>query len=1135
MFTHLHNHSEYSLLDGMTTPDEMMKLAAEYGQTSMAVTDHGTCGGWLKFQEAGKKYGVKPIFGVEAYFTEDIVEDKADKRAERFHLILLAKNQEGMENILRLQKKSWTEGFYYKPRTDWRMLEENSGGIIVLSGCMGGIVSRAILDGDSSRAESLFDKLNKTFEDFYCEIQPWNPPELNAALLELAVSLDVKPVGTIDCHYPTHQHKDIEEVLLCVGQYPSFNAATTNFVKENWRAAKKRHPTDLLDRLNFLYPGRKLSFQEHDTYVMSQTEVESAFISAGIPEVTTYMLVDNTMEVAEKCNSSLVTGQKLLPKYHKKYDSFEYLKELAEFRLDELGLAAKGEPYTSRLQEELDVIDKLDFSDYFLVIWDLVNWAKGSNIYVGAGRGSAAGSLLSYVLGITDIDPIEHNLIFWRFINPDRLDYPDIDLDFEDRRRREVKDYLRKRWGAENVAAIATYGEFKSKSVVKDVGRVLGLPLDEANNITKLFNSTEELFHAKGKGLDALVEFRREWPEIIRVAEILSDVDGRGRIRQTGAHAAGMVVSSKPLDTIVPVETRDDKNSEEGRVHVVAFDMDDCQKMGLIKLDALGLNTLSVVHDAIDAIKNRHDVDVSRVSIQLNDDAVFHEFSEANTVGIFQTESSAYKHLLRDMGIDNFNDLAASNALVRPGALLTQTDTYINRKQGRQKTTYLHPILEEITKDTYGTFVYQEQIMETVVKLAGFNWRESDTLRKIIGKKRDSHEFDQYRQKFIDGASEHIKKSQAEKMWEDFVLFSGYAFNKSHAVSYSQLSYQTMWLKIYYPLEFMWALLRNEQDKQNISTYLLEATRLGIDILPPDINESEERFSLQGNSIRFGLSNVGGVGPSAIKELLAKRPFSTVEEVTGRCKKSIIKAPVLTALDKVGALGNLSDHISGYDHRKYYFKLLSWPVDMDQHTEFDDRMTPCGHFVDNPKDVGVIKAIVRSTKRTPTYFRVEFEDSTGAITYFAEQNDVIDQGDFMIAMVGNKTVYNYIDVYSLGEDENDPFYQFLLDDGLSEYKEFCYQHDIADFSGDKALCKIVGIREFMTKTGKPMGSMLCWDGNEYRSFVIFPQQYAANVLRLKKWNTVVIKQEYLQKDGGWTIMRDKGMLTIEELRRLKGA
>lgn len=1116
----------------MTTPDEMMKLAAEYEQASMAVTDHGTCGGWLKFQEAGKRYGVKPIFGVEAYFTEDIVEDKEDKRAERFHLILLAKNQTGMENILRLQKKSWTEGFYYKARHDWKMLQQHRSGVVCLSGCMGGIVSRAILDGDGARAEKLFVKLNETFEDFYCEIQPWNPPELNKALLELAVSLDVKSVVTIDCHYPTHKHKSMEEVLLCVGQYPSFNAATTNFAKENWRVAKKNHPTNLLDRLNFLYPGRRLSFQEHDTYVMSETEVELALVKAGFTgEIRS--LIENTMEVADKCNASLATGQKLLPKYHKKYDSFDYLRELAEFRLDELGLSSKEE-YVARLAEELDVINKLDFSDYFLVIWDLVNWAKGSNIYVGAGRGSAAGSLLSYVLGITDVDPIQHNLIFWRFINPDRLDYPDIDLDFEDRRRNEVKDYLRKRWGQENVAAIATYGEFKSKSVVKDVGRVFGLPLDEANNITKLFNSTEELFEASGKGLEKLVEFRREWPEIIKVAEVLANVDGRGRIRQTGAHAAGMVVSNTPLDTIVPIETRDDKNSEEGRVQVVAFDMDDCQKIGLIKLDALGLNTLSVVHDCVDVIKERHGIDVSDSSISLDDPRVFAEFSAANTVGIFQTESSAYKHLLRDMGIDNFNDLAASNALVRPGALLTQTDTYIARKKGIQNTTYIHPILEEITRDTYGTFVYQEQIMETVVKLAGFNWRESDTLRKIIGKKRDAHEFDKWRQKFIDGATEHITTKQAEKMWDDFVLFSGYAFNKSHAVSYSQLSYQTMWLKIYYPTEFMWALLRNELDKQNIATYLLEATRLGITIVPPDVNESEERFSLKGNSIQFGLSNIGGVGPSAIKEILAKRPFGTVEELTGRCKKSIIKAPVLTAMDKVGALDNLSDHISGYDHKRYYFQLLNWPVDLGgATTEFDDKITPCGYFIDNPNSIGIIKGIVRSTKRTPTYFRIEFEDSTGAITYFGEQDFLIDQGQFLIALVGGKTLYNYIDIYSLGEDDDDKFYQFLKDDGLNHHQEFCYEHGIADFTGDKALCRIVGLREFITKAGNPMATMVCWDGNEFREFIVFPKQYAANAIRLKKWNTVVIKQEYMDKDDKWTIQRDKGMLTIEELRRLK--
>lgn len=1104
---HLHNHTEYSLLDGMTTPEEAMEIAASHGQRAIAITDHGTCGGYMRFQSAGDKYGVKPIFGVEAYFTEDIVEDKADKKAERFHMILLAKNDEGLKNIFRLQKRAWVDGFYYKPRLDWNMLEGNGNGIIATTSCMGGIVARCIRDGDFDRADAIVSRMEKVFDSLFVELQPHNDPALNAALLTIARGKNLPIVGTIDCHYPTENHKELEEVLLCVGQFPSFNTPTINRLREVYKDAKKK--PSILSKLDFLYPDRRLRFAEHDHWIMGEDEFRAAFAKAHFSDDLIQEMIDNSNEIAESCNAKIKTGQALLPKYSSRYNSNEYLIDIAEFKMQEMGLTS--EVYRERLAEELNVITNLNFSDYFLIIWDLVNWAKTNNILVGAGRGSAAGSLLSYVLGITDVDPIEHNLIFWRFINPDRIDYPDIDLDFEDRRRAEVKQYLKERWGIDNVAAISTYGEFKPKSVVKDVARIFGVPASELNVLTQHFDSIEEfLFSAKTQA------FRTEWPDVGDSAKVLHN-----RIRQAGAGAAGMIVANTRLDDIIPLETRNDPNSDEDdRIIVSAYDLDDCQKVGLIKLDILGINTLSVVHDALDVIKERHGVDVAAQSQTLDDPNIFAEFSAARTMGVFQTESTAYKNLLLRMGIDNFTDLAASNALVRPGAMISQTGTYIDRKHGREEIVYDHPLLEPITKDTYGTFVYQEQIMETVVVLAGFNWREADTLRKIMGKKKDESEWEEWRQKFIDGATQHISEKRAEKMWEDFVHFSGYAFNKSHAISYSKLSYQTMWLKYYYTTEFMWALLKNEGDKQARATYLMEATRLGIKILPPDINKSDVSFSLEGDAIRFGLSNVSGVGPSALKEILSKRPFGSFEEFRGKCKTGIVKAGAVEPLIKVGAFDGVGYH-NPYEANKYYYSVLNYPIDIERKTKFDSKVTPCSEWANDEKRLGIVKGIVRDTKRTATYFRVEIEDMSGSVTIFANKDYEISKGEFLVALIGNKTLHAYLDVYKLEEAQDNPFYAFLMDDPIEKYEEAKSYMT----AGKSMLAHIINVRKFKTKTGKSMASMLVWDGTTYADFIVFPKEYANYAMDLQPWKTVVVRPQLLE-DGGLTIEKN-GMMEVE--------
>lgn len=1115
-FTHLHNHTEGSLLDGMTSPEEAILQAKEHGQEYIAITDHGSMAQWIRFQEAANKHQVNPIFGVEAYFTENLAQDREDKNTKnRFHLIMLAKNDEGMRNLYRMSKKSWTTGFYMKNIIDWNDVTPEFGrGIIATSSCMGGVVAKYIRQDEESKALQVIERMQQAFEDFYIEVQPWNAPELNTTLLRIADAMDIPVVGTIDCHYPTHAHKEIEEVLLCIGTWPSLKTKEVDFIKENAQKAKKI--SGIANKLDFLIPDRNLNFMEHDLHIMSTEEVVSAFQGVGIMRTDIY---DNTMEIAEKCSPRIKFGQSLLPKYDQKYNSKEFLEDLAWFKMEELGL--NEQRYKDQLKYELEVITGLNFSDYFLIIWDLVNWAKRNNIYVGAGRGSAAGCLLAYVLGITDIDPLEFGLLFWRFINPERLDYPDIDLDFEDRRREDVKNYLKERWGLNNVAGISTFGGFKAKATVKDVSRVFGCSVAEQNAVTQHFDTIEEF-----KNSPDTMAFRSAWPEVAPIAEVLNN-----RVRQAGAHAAGMVVSNRPLDEVCPLETRNDPNSDE-RILVTAYDMDDCQKLGLIKIDILGLNNLSVVHDAVDAIRERTGRDVYKVSQTLDDPRVFEEFTKANTVGVFQTESSAYRHLLLKMGIDNFNDLAASNALVRPGALLTQTGTYIKRKRGEERISYLSPVLEPITSETYGTFIYQEQIMQTAVELAGFTFPESDQLRKIIGKKKDIKEFEVWRQKFISGASIHITPAQASKMFDDFEKFAGYAFNKSHAIAYSKLSYQTMWLKTYYPTEYMWALLKNEKDKQAIATYLMEALHLGVKLLPPHVNKSMEDFTLDGDEIRFGFGNIKALGPGAVKEIMAKRPFNSIEEMQGRCNKMRVKVGTIEALDKVGAFEGI--HNSVYEHSRYYFEYLNYPIDLNKPTKFDSRLLPCSHFVEGEDQVGIVKAIVRSTKRTPTYFRVELEDMTGQFTVFADKTMEIKDGDFVLAFVGGKTLYYYIDMYTLEEAQDDPFVQFLNKDPLEDSEEIRSFEvgTIREPILGKALVHVVGMRTFMTKAGKKMGSLLVWDGEDYYDLVIFPVQYAQNAFRLKQWTTLLIKPERM-KDGKLTLAKENSVLDVASFLAIK--
>jgi DNA polymerase-3 subunit alpha len=1072
-FVHLHVHSEYSLLDGMSRPEEIAQIAKRNNQSACGITDHGTMAGTLQFQQACTKHGIKPIFGCEFYYVPTLAADSDDKKAERFHLIIHAKNQTGLHKLFQVMQKSWTTGFYHKPRIEWADLEFLAGDVVVLSGCMGSHLSKQIMNGEEAKAEQTAKQFYDRFgSDYYLELQPWNDANLNKTLLSFSDAMGIKAVGTLDCHYPTLSDRGIEEVLLCVAQVPSMNASQDRHLRATADSAKKER--DLVARMNMLFPDRRLRFDDIHPYLMGTDEVAEYFSEHGWPQP---FLLENTLEVADKCNAEIETGRKLLPSYSKILDSAEYLSELAEWGLQEKGLN-NADGYMERLNEELGIIKKLDFSDYFLIIWDIIKWADSQGIARGPARGSVGGSLLAYALDITTVDPLVHNLLFARFISDERNDYPDIDLDFDDRKRYLIKQYIKDKWGSNNVASISTFGEFKAKSIIKDVSRVFGVPYDLVNKMTPLFETIEEF-------QDKCSKFSDEYPDILTVARRIE-----GRIRTAGAHAAGVVVSNIPLWQVCPIESRSDP-SADGRVEVIGYDMVQAEQLGLIKFDILGVKAIAVVDDTIKAIKERHNIDVSKESVKLDDERVYLEMRNGNTLGVFQAEASAYTRLLLDLEVQNFSDLTASNALVRPGAMLTQGEQYIACKNHGREVEYHHPMLEGILKDTYGTFIYQEQLMQTVVMLADFSWSEADKLRKIIGKKRDGSGFDVYKDKFLDNASKHIERKAAAKMWEDFEKAALYSFNKSHAVGYSILTYQTMWLKINYPLEYMWALLANENEKERISTLLLESNRVGIDIQTPDINKSDVSFSLDGDSIRFGLSNIRGVGKGALDEILRNRPFSSFEEFNGKCRKTYVRSTVVENITRVGGFESIG-YSGDYDTKQYYLSILNYPIHANDDKTFAHLLTDCSEINIDENEYHFMRGLTKSTARKPHYFRVEIEDSTSSVTGFGDVEMNLKTREHIYALVGDKSLIGYCATdepqkwLDAGLDElihgtmpdTEKFAIFLNlvnSDTLDNLSKELLKHGVGNFDEEKSFGIVVRCRIFTTKAGKIMASLYMYD------------------------------------------------------------
>jgi DNA polymerase III subunit alpha len=1071
-------------MDGVATPEEYVNRAVELGMQAIAITDHGTLSGHRELHRIAKANGIKPILGVEGYMTTSMADKRA--KAERtdpldqnyHHIVLLAKNQVGLENLNKINEIAWTDGFFSKPRFDFETLSKYKEGIIVTSACLSGWIAKAVELGELATAKKHIQWFKKEFgDDYYIEVMPHNPPEVNKGIIELADAAKVKIVVTPDCHHSDTSQKEVQELMLLLNTHAKLQKDVTY-------DKSKKHDS-FMDRLDYLYGAdRMMSFNKFDIHLLSYEEMKDAMLKQGIDREDMFV---STNEIADKVEGyDIKEHLDLLPVQYKK--PMDELKKLALEGLKERKLE-KNEEYLARLDEELEIIGEKNFGPYFLVVRNMLNWAKSEGIMVGPGRGSAAGSLLCYALGITDIDPIKHGLLFFRFINPDRNDFPDIDSDIQDTRRDEVKDYLVRQY--RHVASIATFLQFKDKGVVRDVARCLNIPLPDVNKVLKVVDTWDDFCTSKNT-----YWFREKYPEVERYGDQL-----RGRIRGTGIHAAGVVTSKDPIFRYAPLETRSVTGQDE-RIPVVAVDMGEAENIGLIKIDALGLKTLSVLKDCIDIIKEREGTKIDLLKIDMDDANVYTMLSDGYTKGVFQCEAAPYTNLLVKMRVKNLAELAASNALVRPGAMNTIGKSYIARKHGRENIDYKHQVMKSFTEETYGCILYQEQVMQACVQLGGMSMSEADKVRKIIGKKKDAKEFDVFKDQFIKGASQYLSPNDALDLWHDFEAHAGYSFNKSHAVAYSTLSYWTAWLKYHYPLEFMFALLKNEKDKDGRTEYLIEAKRMGIPIKLPHLNDSDIDFKIEGKGIRFGLTGIKYISDKIAERYIAGRPFTSYKEVEEFTftKGNGVNSRALQAMRCVGALTFPDNPANPQEVKENLYEYLNLP---EFNTSIPQHYYAYINDVEEYEETGsfVLLGMVKSIKRGTGWSRVEVLDKTGSVGIFDDENTTIETGRTYIILASDNRIVSAVPADEIKTSKNS-LVKFL------NYKMLPYKE------GEHF---VVSFKPRVTKAGKKMASLVVADaGREMHSIVVFPMQFAKAYMKIEEGN--VYKFDFGKtKDGTITM------------------
>ncbi len=948
-FVHLHVHTEYSLLDGANRIKDLIQRVKELGMDSVAITDHGVMYGVVEFYKEAVKNGIKPILGCEVYTAKRGMKDKQPGIDSNYgHLVLLAKNQIGYKNLMKIVSLGFTEGYYYKPRVDYETLEKYSEGIIALSACLSGDIPSAILNNDYEKAVELSNNLNRIFGqgNFYLEIQHNGINEqnlVNQQLIKMSGELGIPLVATNDAHYLTKENAKSHEILLCIQTGKTIN------------------------------DDNRMRFNTDEVYVKSPEEMYDNFKNVK-------QALENTVKISEMCHVELEFGKLHLPSFdvEEGYTPYEYLREQCYKGLKSRYGENCSEEIIHRLEYELSVISQMGYVDYFLIVWDFIRYARDQGIMVGPGRGSAAGSIVSYALRITSIDPLKYNLLFERFLNPERISMPDIDIDFCYERRQEVIDYVIRKYGKDRVSQIITFGTMAARAVIRDVGRALDIPYGDVDAIAKMIP------FQIGMNIDKALELNQELKkryETDEETQVLIDTARtlEGLPRHASTHAAGVVISKEPIVEYVPLQLND--NSVTTQVTAVPL-----EELGLLKMDFLGLRTLTVIRDAVDLVEQGHGRKIDIQQIDYDDKEVYKMIGEGRTAGVFQLESAGMTQFMKDLQPNSLEDIIAGISLYRPGPM-DQIPRYIRNKNNPKEIKYHHPMLESILDVTYGCMVYQEQVMQIVRELGGYSLGRSDLVRRAMSKKKISV-MEQERKNFIYGITDEegneivkgavkngVDEITANKIFDEMMDFASYAFNKSHAAAYAVVAYQTAWLKHYYPVEFMAASINSflgSSDK--VSQYVNECKTLNIQVLPPDINESNVKFTVVNKNIRFGLAAIKNVGENAIRSVITERQqngeFKSFldfcqriegRDINKRCVESLIKSGAFDSLkvfrSKLMAVyERLLDGISqnrkkNMDGQLSIFDMMSEPQELLQEDFPDIKEYPANALLSMEKEM----------------------------------------------------------------------------------------------------------------------------------------------------------------------------------------
>ena len=858
-FTHLHVHTEYSLLDGSSKIKELLPRAKELGMDSLAITDHGVMYGVIDFYKKAKEVGIKPILGCEVYVAPGSRFDREQSKGEDryYHLVLLAENNQGYQNLMKIVTRGFTEGYYYRPRVDYEILEQYHEGIIALSACLAGEIPNKILKEDFEGARAAARRMNELFGpgNFFLELQDHGirqQTQVNSTVMRLSKELDIPLVVTNDVHYINEDDAIPHDLLLCI------------------QTGKLVSDTD------------RMRYEGGQFFLKSEEEMQRLFPYAR-------EALENTHKIAERCNVEIVFGEQKVPKFDvpEGYDAYSYLQKLCEEGLEKRYGSPAPQDLKERLEYELDTIKNMGYVDYFLIVWDFIRFAKSQGIAVGPGRGSAAGSIVSYCLEITNIDPIRYQLIFERFLNPERVSMPDIDIDFCYERRQEVIDYVYRKYGKDKVVQIITFGTMAARMAVRDVGRVLAIPYAQVDKVAKMIPM--ELGITIEKALNSNPELKQAY-DSDETTRNLIDMSMRleGLPRHTSIHAAGVVIGSRPLDEFVPLSRGADN------VITTQFTMTTIEELGLLKMDFLGLRTLTVIQDAVRMIEKKTGQPLDIDNINYEDSKVYEMIGQAKTEGVFQLESAGMKSFMRELRPENLEDIIAGISLYRPGPM-DFIPKYIKGKQNKDTIQYSCPELEEILAPTYGCIVYQEQVMQIVMKLAGYTLGRSDLVRRAMSKKKGDV-MARERANFVYGNEQEgvegcikrgIPENVANHIFDEMIDFAKYAFNKSHAAAYAVVAYQTAWLRCYHPVEFMAALLTSViTNPKKITEYINTCRGMGIQILPPDINEGESGFSVSDGAIRYGLTAIKSLGKNVIDAMVTERnahgPYKNLKDFMER-------------------------------------------------------------------------------------------------------------------------------------------------------------------------------------------------------------------------------------------------------------